>query len=90
VRTEVVELQNQLKSLQQVAPLSEGSESPKLPVPPPVAFTEQEKQAEDKRLEALFAPDTKLDRPQRQNPGRSLADILELRSPKGSGKKWLL
>src|SRR6266404_5341626 len=61
LRTEVVELQNQLKSLQQVAPPSEGSESPQLPVPPPVAFTEQEKQAEDKRLEALFAPDTKLE-----------------------------
>jgi len=88
LRTEVVELQNQLKSLQQVAPLSEGSASP-IPVPPPVAFTEQEKQAEDKRLEALFAPDTKLESaPAPKILVAHSPTFSNLESPKGSGKKW--
>ncbi len=90
LRTEVVELQKQLKSLQQVAPQSEGSEPPNLPVPPPVVFTEQERQAEDKRLEALFAPETKLESAPAPNILVAHSPkFSNFESPKSSGKKWI-
>ena len=90
LRTEVVELQKQLKSLQQIAPQSGGSEPLKLPVAPPVGFTEQEKQAEDKRLEALFAVETNLESAQAPKilvPYPAKSSYSD--SPKSSGKKWI-
>ncbi len=90
LRTEVVELQNQLKSPQQSPPKSNVPESPNLPVPPPVALTEQEKQEEDERLQALFGLETKLQSAQAPKilvayPAKS----WQSDSPKSSGKKWI-